>query len=79
MVYEANASRALYDCPLLDHGSGSKRKVWPAVKVHLVWCDMMVEGVAWAASVFSSKYKEADPDARRPMEVHKVEGVAIIS
>ena len=79
LVYEANASRALYDvvdCRLLDDGirSGSNRKVWPPVKVHLVWCDMMVEGVAWAASVFSCKYKEADPDARRPMEVHKVEG-----
>ena len=64
----------MYDCRLLDDGSGSNRKVWPAVKMHLVWCDMMVYDVAWAASVFSCKYKEADAAARRPMEVHKVEG-----
>ena len=74
LVYEANASRALYDCRLLDDGSGSKRKAWPAVKVHLVWCDMTVGDVAWAAAVFSCKYKEVDPAARRPIEVHTVEG-----
>ena len=76
LVYEANASRALYDCRLLDDGirSGSNRKARPVVKVHLVWCDMTVGDVAWAASVFSCKYKEANPVARRPMEVHKVDG-----
>ena len=71
---QVNAGRTLYDCRLLDDGSGSKTKAWSAVKVHLVWFDMTVGDVAWAASVFSCKYKEADPAARRPMEVHKVEG-----
>ncbi|PIL22932.1 hypothetical protein GSI_15628 [Ganoderma sinense ZZ0214-1] len=73
LVYQSNASRALCDCRLLDGGSGPK-KVWPGVKVHLVWCDMTGGDAAWAASVFNCKYKEADPAARRPMEVHKVEG-----
>ncbi|KAM5538629.1 hypothetical protein V8D89_007658 [Ganoderma adspersum] len=73
-VYEANASRALCDCRLLDDGSGSKKKVWPEVKVHLVWCDMTGGDVAWATAVFNCKYKEADPAGRRPMEVHKLEG-----
>ena len=74
LIYEANAGRALCDCPRLDDGTGSKKKIWPEVKVHLLWCHMTIGEVAWAAAVLSSRHREVDPDARRPMEVHKLEG-----
>ena len=74
LIYEANAGRALLDCRLLDDGTGGKKKIWPDVKVHLLWCDMTAGEVAWAAAVFNYRHREADPVARRPMEVHKLEG-----
>ncbi|EJF56675.1 hypothetical protein DICSQDRAFT_183715 [Dichomitus squalens LYAD-421 SS1] len=73
-LYEKNALRALFDCRLLDDSSGAKKKVWPGVRVHVVWCDMTAGELAWAVAVLRSRYRESDPDARREIDFHKLEG-----
>ena len=72
-VFRENVKRALYDCRF-DDGSGVHKKILPAVKVHVVWCDMTAGEIAWAVANLSCEYKEAAAEARRPVEFHKLEG-----
>ncbi|EJF56674.1 hypothetical protein DICSQDRAFT_183714 [Dichomitus squalens LYAD-421 SS1] len=72
-VFRENVRRALYDCRH-DDGTGAKKKILPAVRVHVVWCDMTLGEVAWAVANLNCEYKEAAPEARRPVEFHKLEG-----
>lgn len=74
-AFAANVVRALYDCRLETHdGSGMRKPVWPAVKVHLVWCDMTLGEAAWGAAVVKCGYEEAKPETRRPVEFHVLDG-----
>lgn len=71
-AFAANVTRALYDCGF-DDGSGAKKKIWPAVRVHVVWCDMTLGEAAWGAAVLKWGYEEAKPESRRPIEFHVLE------
>ncbi|KAI0755320.1 hypothetical protein C8Q80DRAFT_1217006 [Daedaleopsis nitida] len=74
-VFAANVVRALYDCQLETHdGSGMRKPVWPALKVHVVWCDMTIGEAAWAVAVLKCGYADAKPTRRRPMEFHQLKG-----
>ncbi|KAI0669171.1 alpha/beta-hydrolase [Trametes maxima] len=72
-VCKANLLRALYDCRF-DDGSGMMKAVWPALKVHVVWCNMTVGDCAWAAAVIRARYSGATPEHRRPLKFHKLGG-----
>lgn len=73
-LYAENCKRALFDCTLFDDGDGATKKAWPRMKVHVVWCDMTAGELAWTAAILSSRYKEADPDTRREVYFHKLDG-----
>ncbi|KAI1783088.1 hypothetical protein LXA43DRAFT_1048049 [Ganoderma leucocontextum] len=72
-VFRANVKRALYDCRF-DDGSGAKKQILPAVRVHVVWCDRTAGEIAWAVANLNCEYEDAHPEARRPVEFHKLEG-----
>ncbi|KAI0820433.1 alpha/beta-hydrolase [Trametes gibbosa] len=72
-VYKTNLTRALYDCRFGDGNMGMV-KMWPALRVHVVWCDMSVGDCLWASVVIHALYQGADPEARRSVEFHKLEG-----
>ncbi|KAL1950823.1 hypothetical protein VTO73DRAFT_5947 [Trametes versicolor] len=71
-MYRQNLSRALFDCRF-DDGSGMLKEVWPALRVHVVWCDRSPGDCLWASAVIHAKYKDAEPKYRRPVEFHKLE------
>ncbi|KAI0366634.1 alpha/beta-hydrolase [Pilatotrama ljubarskyi] len=71
-VYRAILARALFDCRF-DDGSGMRKKIWPALRVHVIWCDMSIGECLWASVVIRSRYEEAQPENRRPVEFHKLE------
>ncbi|OJT12824.1 hypothetical protein TRAPUB_10659 [Trametes pubescens] len=71
-VYRQNLSRALFDCRF-DDGSGILTEVWPALRVHVVWCDRSPGDVLWASAVIHVRYKDAEPKHRRSVEFHKLE------
>ncbi|EIW51541.1 alpha/beta-hydrolase [Trametes versicolor FP-101664 SS1] len=75
-VYRENLRRCLYDCRVLDDndGSGVPKKVWPNVRVQYIWCDMTAGDCAWTAAVIHSQWNAADPEHRRQVEFHKLEG-----
>lgn len=73
-VYRENLWRALYNCRIVDDGSGTLQKVWPALRVHLIWRDMTTGDCAWTAAVIHAQYNAADPEHRRRVEFHKAEG-----
>lgn len=73
-VYRENLRRALYDCHIIDDGSGTLQKVWPALRVHLIWCDMTTGECAWTTAVMHAQYNAANPEHRRWMELHNMEG-----
>ncbi|KAI0632495.1 Alpha/Beta hydrolase protein [Trametes polyzona] len=75
-VYRENLRRALYDCrfDFAGGGGGAGEKAWPALPVHVVWCDMSVGDCLWASVVIHALYEEADPERRRRVEFHKLEG-----
>ncbi|KAH9851605.1 alpha/beta-hydrolase [Lenzites betulinus] len=72
-VYRTNLTRALYDCRFGDERTGLA-KMWPALRVHVVWCDMSVGDCLWASVVIHALYEEADPETRRDVQLHKLEG-----
>lgn len=71
-MYRQNLSRALFDCRF-DDGSGTLKEVWPALRVHVVWCDRSPGDCLWASAVIHAKYKDTEPKYRRPVEFHKLE------
>ncbi|KAI0357368.1 alpha/beta-hydrolase [Trametes cingulata] len=71
-VYRALLDRALFDCRF-DDGSGMKKEIWPALRVHVIWCDMTVGECLWATLLIRSRYEKAQPEHRRPVEFHKLE------
>ncbi|KAH9851679.1 alpha/beta-hydrolase [Lenzites betulinus] len=75
-VYRRNLARALYDCRIIrdQDGSGALEKVWPGMRVHLLWCDMSIGDCLWASAVIHAQYPEAHPEHRRPVEFHRLEG-----
>ncbi|KAJ8462240.1 hypothetical protein ONZ51_g11023 [Trametes cubensis] len=72
ILYE-NLARAFYDCRF-DDGTGVLKKVWPKLRVHLIWCDMTLGECAWAATVVYHGLQNAEPANRRAVEFHKFEG-----
>lgn len=72
-VFRDNVRRALYDCRF-DDGSGARKQILPAVRVHVVWCDRTAGQIAWAVANLNCEYREAHPETRRPVEFHKLEG-----
>ena len=75
-AFAANVARALFNCRLETHdGSGMRKPVWPALRVHVVWCDMTLGEAAWGAAVLKCGYEVAKPESRRPVEFHVLEGV----
>ncbi|KAI0826820.1 alpha/beta-hydrolase [Trametes gibbosa] len=72
-VFRQNLARALYDCRIRVGGGGAVEKVWPALRVHLVWCDMSIGDCLWASAVIHAQYPDANPEHRRPVEFHRLE------
>lgn len=73
-VYKANLRRALYDCRIIDDGRGTLQKLWPTLRVHLIRCDMTTGDCAGTAAVIYVQHHAANPEHRRRVEFHKVEG-----
>ncbi|OSD07585.1 alpha/beta-hydrolase [Trametes coccinea BRFM310] len=73
-VLKSNLRRAIFDCRF-DDGTGSVKKLWPNTRVHLVLCDMTYVSCAWGATVIWLEYQKANPEHRRDLEFHKLEGV----
>ncbi|CDO70848.1 hypothetical protein BN946_scf184801.g41 [Trametes cinnabarina] len=61
--------RALYDCRFND-GTGTLNKIWPDLRVHVIFCDMTLGQCAWAATVIRAGHQKANPEHRRTLEVH---------
>ncbi|KAI0326884.1 alpha/beta-hydrolase [Cubamyces sp. BRFM 1775] len=72
-IVHENLLHAFYDCRY-DDGTGAMKKVWPQLRVHLLWCDMTIGECAWAATVVYHGLQNAEPANRRVVEFHKVEG-----
>ncbi|RDX50215.1 alpha/beta-hydrolase [Lentinus brumalis] len=71
-IYKANVERALFD---RRYTVGDVlEEVWPALGVHVVWCDMSVGDCVWASVLLHHRHAAADPEWRRPMTVHKLAG-----
>ncbi len=71
-IYEANVERALFDRRFAI--GDALEEVWPALRVHVVWCDMSVGDCVWASVLLHHRHAAADPEWRRPMTVHKLAG-----
>ncbi|KAH9890074.1 alpha/beta-hydrolase [Cubamyces lactineus] len=72
-ILHENLVHAFYDCRF-DDGTGVMKKVWPKLRVHLIWCDMTLGECAWAATVVYHGLQNADPAKRRAIQFHKLEG-----
>ena len=48
--------------------------MWPRADAQLVWCDVTIGAVAWAAAVVRAGHATAPEDVRRALEVHTVAG-----
>ncbi|KAJ3008093.1 hypothetical protein NUW54_g3292 [Trametes sanguinea] len=68
-ILQANLHRALYDCRA-DDGNGTRKPIWPDVRVHIILCDMTLGQCAWAATVIRDGHKKANPEHRRNMQLH---------
>ncbi|KAI9057477.1 alpha/beta-hydrolase [Trametes sanguinea] len=73
-VLKTNLHRALFD-RRFDDGTGSVKKTWPDLRVHLVLCDMTYVSCGWGASAIWLEHQKANPEHRRSLELHKLEGV----
>ncbi|KAI0820428.1 hypothetical protein BC628DRAFT_1330448 [Trametes gibbosa] len=83
-VYRTNLTRALYDCCMqpVEHDDSSgkgpvmqaEKQVWPALRVHVIWCEMTVGDCAWAAAIIHAQYEAARIECRRRVRFHMVAG-----
>ncbi|RPD77401.1 alpha/beta-hydrolase [Lentinus tigrinus ALCF2SS1-7] len=71
-IYKANVERALFDRRFAF--GDALEEVWPALRVHVVWCDMSVGDCVWASVLLHVRHAAADVEWRRPMTLHKLEG-----
>ncbi|RDX50214.1 hypothetical protein OH76DRAFT_463824 [Lentinus brumalis] len=71
-AHAKNMYRTLCDCTS-DDGSGMRKKVLPAVRMHVVWCDMTCGEAAWAVAVLKRHaFDHAQSPAARVVEFHPV-------
>ncbi|TFK90762.1 alpha/beta-hydrolase [Polyporus arcularius HHB13444] len=71
-IYKANIEHALFDRRFAI--GDVLEEMWPALRVHVVWCDMSVGDCVWASVLLHHRHAAADPEWRRPMTVHKLAG-----
>ncbi|KAI0695746.1 alpha/beta-hydrolase [Cerioporus squamosus] len=71
-IYKANVERALFDRRFAF--GDVLEEMWPALRVHVVWCDMSVGDCVWASVLLHLRHAAADTEWRRPMTLHKLAG-----
>ena len=71
-VYRANVESALFDRRFAF--GNTLEEVWPSLRVHVIWCDMSVGDCIWASVLLHFQHAEAQPEFRRPLALHKLEG-----
>ncbi|CDO70847.1 hypothetical protein BN946_scf184801.g40 [Trametes cinnabarina] len=71
-ILKDNLHRALLDCRF-NVGPEPSKKVWPNLRVHLIYCDMTFRTCAWGATVVWLEHQRADQEYRRHLELHKLE------
>ncbi|RPD62824.1 hypothetical protein L227DRAFT_562086 [Lentinus tigrinus ALCF2SS1-6] len=73
-AHAKNVYHTLCDCTS-DDGSGMRKKVLPAVRMHVVWCDMTLGEAAWAVAVLKRHaIDHAHSPTAREVEFHVLEG-----
>ncbi|KAI0695747.1 Alpha/Beta hydrolase protein [Cerioporus squamosus] len=73
-AHAKNVFHTLCDCTS-DDGSGMRKKVLPAVRMHVVWCDMTCGEAAWAVAVLKRHcFDHAHSPTAREVEFHLLEG-----
>ena len=73
-AHAKNVFHTLCDCTF-DDGSGMRKKILPAVRMHVVWCDMTLGEAAWAVAVLKGHVRDHAHSSRaREVDFHVLEG-----